>query len=106
MSEMLTLSTYLEQRGKKAKALRRGEAEAFGIPYPLRAGWPRQYGGMEITAAMIEDAAFRDAIARQEARDRAKHEPPKLPAQQAKASPVPGFVLRQAKRYRTRSLAH
>jgi hypothetical protein len=101
----MTLSTYLEQRGKKAKALRRGEAEAFGIPYPLQSGWPRQYAAMEITPAMIEDANFRVAIARQEGRDRAKHAPSKAPAPQVKKSAVPGFALRQAKRYRSRSSA-
>jgi hypothetical protein len=103
MSENLTLSSYLEKRGKQAKALTRGEAEAFGIPYPLQTGWPRRHGEMEITPTMIADAAFRVAIAKQEARDRAKHAPTKTQASHAKASPIPGFALRQAKRYQPRN---
>jgi hypothetical protein len=57
MSEKLTLTAYLDQRGKKAKALKRGEAEAFGIPYPLQSGWPAKYGALEITEEMTARAA-------------------------------------------------
>jgi len=115
MPEKLTLSAYLEQRGKKAKALKRGEAEAFGIPYPLQAGWPWRYGALEITPAMIEDAEVRIRAAKQEARNRAEcrsaevgknsgaPQPPAVPA--LTAALFPGFVPRLARRYRARRSA-
>lgn len=106
MPEKLTLSAYLEQRGKKAKSLKKGEAEAFGIPYPLQAGWPWRYGAMEITPAMIEDAQLRIRSAKQEARSKGRGEMPAVaPATAVKLSAVPGFVLRRPKRYRSRSSA-
>lgn len=49
----MKLSEYLAARGV-CKALTKIEAQAFGVPYPLQAGWPRQYGGTEITAAMLD----------------------------------------------------
>lgn len=49
----MKLSEYLAARGN-CKALTRIEAEAFGVPYPLTAGWPRHYGQTEITPRMIE----------------------------------------------------
>ncbi|MGK5020705.1 hypothetical protein [Janthinobacterium sp. LB2P10] len=49
----MKLSEYLAARGN-CKALTRIEAEAFGVPYPLTAGWPRHYGQTEITPAMIK----------------------------------------------------
>jgi hypothetical protein len=57
MSQKLTLAVYLEQKGQKAKALKRVEAEAFGIPYPLQAGWPGRHGEMEVTPQMLEQIA-------------------------------------------------
>ena len=54
MAQKMTLTAYLAQRGKKAKALTKVEAQVFGIPYPLQAGWPRQFGPMEITEEMLE----------------------------------------------------
>jgi len=30
------------------------EARAFGIPYPLRAGWVQRYGNIEITPEIAE----------------------------------------------------
>lgn len=57
MSQKLTLAVYLEQKGQKAKALKRIEAEAFGIPYPLQAGWPGRHGDMEVTPQMLEQVA-------------------------------------------------
>lgn len=99
MSEKMTLTTYLEKKGLKAKALKRGEAEAFGIPYPLQTGWPKRYGAMEITAAMIEDATARMGR-RKDGSGSASAE--------AAATTSPafhGFVLRQARRYRTRKPA-
>jgi hypothetical protein len=109
MPEKLTLSAYLEQRGKKAKALKKGEAEAFGIPYPLQAGWPWRYGAMEITPAMIEDAQARIRAAKLEAKSNMRRSPVGIgeaepaittAAPDKRVSPVPGFVLRQARRYR------
>lgn len=52
MSQKLTLARYLELRGE-TKALTRIEALAFGVPYPLIAGWPSIYGGAEISAEML-----------------------------------------------------
>lgn len=115
MPEKLTLSAYLEQRGKKAKALKRGEAEAFGIPYPLQAGWPWRYGAMEITPAMIEDAEARIRAAKKAARGQAKSGQVEVRqsgvTSQLSAMPAaaevsfPGFARRQARRYRARNLA-
>jgi len=105
MSSILTLSAYLEQRGKKAKALKKGEAEAFGIPYPLQAGWPWRYGAMEITPAMVEDAQARIRAARQKAKERVHTVPQSSVSPSARLSSVPGFVLRRPKRYRSRSSA-
>jgi hypothetical protein len=115
MPENLTLSAYLEQRGKKAKALKKGEADAFGIPYPLQSGWPWRYGAMEITPAMIEDAQARIQAAKQEARSRTHCRLPSADEVRAEQSAADshvamtalfrGFVLRQARRYRSRSSA-
>jgi len=57
MSHKLTLTGYLKQKGQKAKALKRVEAEVFGIPYPLQAGWPSRHGDMEVTPQMLERIA-------------------------------------------------
>jgi hypothetical protein len=108
MPEKLTLSAYLDQRGKKAKALKKGEAEAFGIPYPLQAGWPWRYGAMEITQAMIEDAQARMRAAKQEARSRVCASPAAVApatASAVKLPAFPGFVLRRPKRYQSRRSA-
>lgn len=110
MPEKLTLSAYLAQRGKKANALRRGEAEAFGIPYPLQAGWTWRYGAMEITPAMIADAQQRIEAAKREAKERVRcatvaSSAPIAAAPVNRVSAVPGFVLRQARRYRARRSA-
>jgi hypothetical protein len=115
MAEKLTLSAYLEQRGKKAKSLKRGEAEAFGIPYPLQSGWPWRYGTMEITPAMIEDAKARIQAAKQEARNKAHCRSAGVGEKTAESRAVaarvvatalfPGFVLRQARRYRSHKRA-
>jgi len=122
MPEKLTLAVYLERRGA-VKALTRIEAEVFGVPYPLVKGWAHRHGAGEITQAMldqlqekigrarsstaekaqrgldgIEGVAPAPAAATQmcSAAERAKIEPIK------KLSPVPGFLLRRARRYRPR----
>jgi hypothetical protein len=108
MPEKVTLSAYLDQRGKKAKAPKKGEAEAFGIPYPLQAGWPWRYGAMEITPAMIEDANERIRLAKQEARVKSTRQPgvdgattaPQAPAAAVTVPLFPGFVLRRPRRRR------
>lgn len=117
MPEKLTLTAYLEQRGKKAKALRRCEAEAFGIPYPLQSGWPAKHGSMEITEAMLVQAASRIKAAKEEAREKVRADKKRrgtsLPETKldlntqptAATSPVPGFVSRLARRYRIRNPA-
>lgn len=63
MAQKLTLAAYLEQRGKKAKALTKIEAQVFGIAYPLQAGWPRRHGAMEITETMIDRVKAQTAVA-------------------------------------------
>jgi hypothetical protein len=114
MPEKLTLSAYLDQRGKKAKALKKGEAEAFGIPYPLQTGWPWRYGAMEITPAMIEDAKARIHKAKVEARNKAHCRPAagemgavtqSVGAAVLTAPLFPGFALRRSKRHRPNKAA-
>lgn len=119
MAQKMTLAAYLVQRGKKAKALTKIEADVFGIPYPLLAGWPRRHGAMEITEEMIERIAAQVAVASQSGDREARRSgqrataalapstPTSTPRSQCAAaapieriSPIPGFVLRQARRYR------
>jgi len=116
----ITLTAYLAQRGTKAKALTKGEADLLGIPYPLRSGWPRRHGAMEIDEGMVEQLAAHAEAARQVVEEKARratvkvaspHSESQQPLQftaalaRERASPVPGFVLRQARRYRnSRSL--
>lgn len=116
----MTLTAYLAQRGTKAKALTKGEADLLGIPYPLRSGWPRRHGAMEIDQAMVEQLTVHAEAARQVAEEKARRATAKVaspdPASQSalqftaaapkeRVSPVPGFVLRQARRYRSRKSA-
>lgn len=114
MAEKMTLTTYLAQRGVKAKALTRGEATLLGIAYPLQRGWARKYGAMIIEEEMLPRLAAHAEAARQVAEEkaRAKKVEPRtaaptgvqLPLISAPAripvSPVPGFVPRVARRYR------
>jgi hypothetical protein len=121
---MMTLSGYLKLRGKKAKALTRIEAEVFGIPYPLQSGWPKRYGVMEVTQEMVErveaqaatGAQSDDRRIRRSARRAAALVPLAATIQTSsqpvvalgpsvEASPISGFVLRQARRYRSRKSA-
>lgn len=119
MAQKMTLTAYLAQRGVKAKALTKGEAELLGIPYPLQCGWPRKYGGIEIDEGLLKQLGAHAEAARQAAeektrRGQVKPHPPvpvcvQMPLVSAPArvlaSPVPGFVLRQARRYRARKPA-
>jgi len=129
MAEKLTLTSYLVKRGK-GNALTRIEAEAFGIDYPLVSGWPARHGEMEITVVMLDQleqaiAAASGGTARRArrgldavegvtpalvTRSRQKTTPIRvetvasaLPA--VKVSPVPGFEVRRARRYRMRKSA-
>jgi hypothetical protein len=116
MAQKMTLAAYLVQRGKKAKALTKGEAELLGIPYPLRAGWPRRHGAIEIEEGMLEQLAACGRAAQQTLEEKKRRAQVKavrvtlagqMPLQVAttpavRVSPVAGFVLRQARRYRTR----
>lgn len=114
MAQKMTLTAYLAQRGKKAKALTKGEAELLGIPYPLQAGWPRKYGGLEIDPEMlarlgvyVEAANIAAAKRIEEGRAKARE---KLTRAEMASGPVesaafPGFVLRQARRFRSRKSA-
>lgn len=123
MPEKLTLSVYLVQRGKKAKALTKIEALVFGIPFPLQAGWPRRYGAVEITRDMVVEVERRvelkglsaEKAPRQSAKRtvvsnaKRKSAPPAagpaLPVSRINPALFPGFVLRHAKRYRSRKSA-
>jgi hypothetical protein len=130
MAQKLTLTEYLRRRGA-IKALTRIEAETFGIPYPLQSGWPARFAGMEITKPMLEELAKRIASAKEStarkaqgglnaatsllskpapvpptARTRVSAPPVSSVAVSAipvTASSISGFVLRQARRYRSRS---
>jgi len=114
---MLTLTRYLEQKGQKAKALKRVEAEAFGIPYPLQAGWPGRHGGMEVTPQMLEQIATTPrakvrplATAPQDEEDRQDLRPDcdikhGRQAEAMRPSRFPGFVVRPALRHRSRRAA-
>lgn len=111
---MTTLADYLELRGKKAKALTKGEAGLLGIPYPLQAGWPRRYGAMEIEESVLGELAACVQVARLAAEERARSGKSKVrkassSTHQARpavfkaperTSPVPGFALRRARRFR------
>lgn len=114
VDQMLTLTRYLEQKGQKAKALKRVEAEAFGIPYPLQAGWPGRHGDMEVTPQMLEQIATaprtkvrlaaqvpQDNEVRQNLRPDCgiKHG---NQAETLRPSRFPGFVMRPALRHRAR----
>lgn len=118
MAQKMTLSAYLAQRGKKAKALTRGEAALLGIPFPLQAGWPRRYGAIEIDDAMLAQLAACVEAARRTAEEKAQRAMAeraagsaprhiRLPAASVPAvvRVVSGFVLRKAKRYRERGPA-
>jgi len=117
MSQKLTLAVYLEQKGQKAKALKRVEAEAFGIPYPLQAGWPGRYGGMEVTPQMLEQIATAPRV-------KVRSAPPTLQdnegrqnqrpdcdfnqgrqAEAMRACRFPGFTIRPSRRSRARHFA-
>lgn len=130
MAQKMTLTAYLVQRGKKAKALTKIEADVFGIAYPLQAGWPRRHGAMEITDAMVEQIGARAAAAAEltdkKTRRSAKRASAALPASglgidHAGASPAqrtppaqpkptathlfPGFILQPGRRHRARKSA-
>ncbi|TQK10203.1 hypothetical protein [Herbaspirillum sp. SJZ107] len=125
MSEKITLTRYLQGRGE-VKALTHIEALAFGVPYPLQPGWPRKYGPIEITEAMLDDLRARIATAKGSTASKAQRgldglmraqeetkpapaaaqvrpvtaAPRAVPALPMRSSPVPGFVPRLARRYR------
>jgi hypothetical protein len=112
MAQKMTLTGYLTQRGVKAKALTKGEAELLGIPYPLRAGWPRRHGAMEIEEEMLARLVacaegIRRAAEEKARSDRANFKRTALASCRAptKLPTFPGFVLRQARRYRSRRSA-
>ena len=117
MSQKLTLAVYLEQKGQKAKALKRVEAEAFGIPYPLQAGWPGRYGEMEVTSQMLEQIETAPRGNGRAAASDSRNDGPSqnlLPGCDIdqvrhegviRPSPFPGFVVRQARRRRARNFA-
>lgn len=119
MAQKLTLTEYLRRRGA-IKALTRIEAKAFGIPWPLQSGWPAKFAGMEITSEMLADLKVRIASAKQSTVRKARcaldgvadevGASPPLAFEPGRAtvvphSPVYGFVLRPARRYRSRKSA-
>lgn len=121
MPEKLTLAVYLEKRGA-VKALTRIEAEVFGVPYPLLKGWATRHGATEITAGMIEQLQDKIGRAKSSTAEKAQRgldgvegvvpapayapqqrmstEPRPAAAPVERLSPIPGFVLRHARRYR------
>jgi len=115
MSQKLTLAVYLEQKGQKAKALKRVEAEAFGIPYPLQAGWPGRYGEMEVTPQMLDQIAttpkVRSRLISSELQRALECQVPRTgcdlgpmrSARPFREALFPGFAVRPALRYRARS---
>jgi hypothetical protein len=121
LPQKMTLTAYLAQRGTKAKALTKREADLLGIPFPLQCGWPRRYGAIEIEDGMLEQLMAHAEAARQVVEEKARrNQANPAPATSASASdqmplalqparlirsPVRGFVLRQAKRYRRRKSA-
>lgn len=107
-------SIKMPRRGVKAKALTRGEAAVLGIPFPLQRGWARKHSGMKIDGELLPRlTAYADA-ARQAAEEKvcARVAGPRTIAPvcaqlqlvvapaRIPASPVPGFVLRRARRFR------
>lgn len=115
MSQKLTLTVYLEQKCQKAKALKRVEAEAFGIPYPLQAGWPGRHGEMEVTSQMLEQIATTPrkksrstapAALTDEVNENLRAGPETNQACRAdvmRARQFHGFAIRPARRYRARN---
>ena len=115
MSQKLTLAVYLEQKGQKAKALKRVEAEAFGIPYPLQAGWPGRHGEMEVTSQMLDQIAttpkVKSRLISSELQRALECQVPErgcdlgqMPsARQLRKALFPGFTVRLALRYRAGS---
>lgn len=122
MPEKLTLAVYLEKRGA-VKALTRIEAEAFGVPYPLMKGWATRHGATEITQDMLSQLQEKIGRSKSSTSEKAQRgldgvegvlpAPVSAPQQQVRAqlqastapverlSPIPGFVLRPARRYRS-----
>lgn len=49
----MTLTSYLAGRGT-CKALTSIEAQVFGVPFPLVAGWAQRHGAIGITPGMID----------------------------------------------------
>jgi hypothetical protein len=117
MSQKLTLAVYLEQKGQKAKALKRVEAEAFGIPYPLQAGWPGRHGDMEVTPQMLEQIATaprtKVRLAAQVSQDNEVRQNLRQDCdinhgervEAIRPPRFPGFVMRPALRHRARRTA-
>jgi hypothetical protein len=109
----MTLSSYLARRGT-CKALTGIEAQVFGVPFPLVAGWAQRHGAVEITLVMIEQLRAKIGAAQSPTTAKAKRgldaalglpvEPVTLAAR-VKVAPVtrefrvvapqfPGFALR------------
>lgn len=122
MPENLTLAVYLEKRGA-VKALTRIEADVFGVPYPLQKGWAHRHGAAPITQKMLDQLQQKIGRAKSSTAEKAQRGldavegvvPAPAAAQRGedaapravavlveRLSPIPGFVLRQARRYRSR----
>ena len=126
MPENLTLAVYLEKRGA-VKALTRIEADVFGVPYPLQKGWAHRHGAAPITQDMLNQLQEKIGRAKSSTAEKAQRgldgvegvapAPTAAAPQQGTApvraavgsverlSTIPGFVLRQARRYRARQSA-
>jgi hypothetical protein len=93
------------------------EAEAFGIPYPLQAGWPSRHSDMEITAEMLDHIATTPSTNSRSTKASLAGSQPLvdiicsygvsdvLVTKEARQSSFPGFHLRPARRYRAMNRA-
>ena len=122
MPENLTLAVYLEKRGA-VKALTRIEADVFGVPYPLQKGWAHRHGAAPITQEMLDHLQQKIGRAKSSTAEKAQRgldavegvvpapagaqrgedaAPRAVAVPAERLSTIPGFVLRQARRYRSR----
>lgn len=67
----MTLASYLAKRGA-CKALTSIEAQVFGVPFPLVAGWARRHGAVKITSEMIEQLRAKIGAAKSSTTAKAK----------------------------------
>jgi hypothetical protein len=118
LPQKMTLTAYLAQRGTKAKALTKVEADLLGIPYPLPRGWPRKYGAKSIDEVLFSKLMAHAKAARRVAETRGRSKkanhyadvckknqlPLIIMAARKQMSSIPGFVLRCPRRHSRKSI--